>query len=127
MMRSLINLVVCLSTTAATAPSREKRAGPVVTLDTATIVGSSLLGIDSFKGIPYARPLIGKLRLKPPQPITSSPRTVVATGIPKSCPQFFTQANTISLPGNVLSELINTPIFQTVTDAGEDGLTVNVQ
>src|SRR3954454_22690512 len=37
----------------------EKRSAPTVTLDHATVVGSSLGGIDSFKGIPYAQPPTG--------------------------------------------------------------------
>lgn len=102
-------------------------AAPSVVLDYATVVGSSLLGIDSWKGIPYAQPPVGNLRLKPPQSITSSLGTVMATGIPRACPQFYTSTNTTSLPEDVITDLLDSSVLQTATDAGEDCLTVNVQ
>ncbi|PMD44849.1 cholinesterase [Hyaloscypha variabilis F] len=109
-------------------PTVQKRAlAPTVNLQYATVVGSSLGGIDSFKGIPYAQPPVGSLRLKPPQPITSSLGTVVATGIPRACPQFLTSTNSSELPVDVVTELTDTGVFQALSDAGEDCLTVNVQ
>lgn len=130
-MWSLISLVVCLAPLASAAPSPQRRAAPTVDLDYATIVGSSSLGIDSFKGIPYAQPPVGQLRLKPPQSITSNLGTVTATGTPRSCPQQFTSitnsSSIASLPTNVLTELLDNPFFQAVSNAGEDCLTVNVQ
>ena len=73
-MKYLIPLVVCLHPIAFAAPSAEKRAGPAVNLDYATITGSSLLGIN------FAQPPVGQLRLKPPQPVTFNLGTVIATG-----------------------------------------------
>ena len=120
--------MACLVPLGLAAPSGERRAlAPTVNLKYATVVGSSLAGIDSFKGIPYAQPPVGQLRLKPPRPITSNLGTVVATGNPRSCPQFYTSINTSSIPESVVTELLDTPIAQTVMDAGEDCLTVNVQ
>lgn len=100
---------------------------PKVQLQHATVVGSTLLGIDSFRGIPYAQPPVGQLRLKPPQPITSNLGTINAVGIPRACPQFLTTTNTSALPLVVLTEVSNTGFAQTVTDQGEDCLTINVQ
>lgn len=121
-------LALCLAPLAIAAPSSEKRAlAPTVNLQYATVVGSSLGGIDSFKGIPYAQPPVGPLRLKPPQPITSNLGTVMATGIPRSCPQFLTSTNSSLLPVDVITEITDTGFFQAVSDAGEDCLTVNVQ
>ncbi|KAN0113160.1 cholinesterase [Hyaloscypha variabilis] len=109
-------------------PTVQKRAlAPTVNLQYATVVSSSLGGIDSFKGIPYAQPPVGSLRLKPPQPITSSLGTVVATGIPRACPQFLTSTNSSEPPVDVVTELTDTGVFQALSDAGEDCLTVNVQ
>ncbi|DAA73870.1 TPA_exp: putative secreted lipase [Trichophyton benhamiae CBS 112371] len=116
-------LSIAVPTTAA--PAIEKRAAPTVQLDYATVVGSSALGIDSFKGIPYAQPPVGKLRLKPPQPITGDLGTVQATGLPRACPQMYLKSDDI--PDDILGRFINTPVFQKITHAGEDCLTINVQ
>ncbi|KAE8449824.1 hypothetical protein EG329_007301 [Mollisiaceae sp. DMI_Dod_QoI] len=126
-MRSLISLAPCLIPLVIAAPALEKRTSPTVTLDYATIVGSSALGIDSFKGIPYAQPPVGSLRLKSPQPITSKLGTVQATGTPRACPQFLTSTNTSAIPNDVITEVLDTGFLQIITDAGEDCLTVNVQ
>lgn len=119
--------VFSLLSTALAAPLNERAAAPSVTIQHGTVTGSTLLGVDSFKGIPYAQPPTGNLRLKPPQPITSSFGTFSATGVPKSCPQFFVQVNTTDIPTDVVGTLLNTPFAQAVTDSGEDCLTVNVQ
>lgn len=123
----LLQLVVSFLPLTLAAPAGEKRSGPSVPLSYATVVGSSSLGIDSFKGIPYAQPPVGQLRLRPPQPITANLGVVQATGNPRACPQMLLQTDTSNLPGNALAALLNTPLFQTITDAGEDCLTVNVQ
>ncbi|KAJ5808974.1 hypothetical protein N7474_010243 [Penicillium riverlandense] len=104
-------------------------ASPTVTISQpqATIVGSSgLNNVDSFNGIPFAQPPTGSLRLKPPQPIQTSLGTVQATGVAKSCPQFFFDDNWSAFPSSVLGDLMNLPLFQNVTDAGEDCLNLNI-
>ncbi|PVH89098.1 cholinesterase [Cadophora sp. DSE1049] len=128
-MLSLISLVTCLLPLTLAAPAEEKRQllPPVVQLESARVVGSSFLGVDSFKGIPYAQPPVGQLRLKPPQPLVDNLGTVQATGVPRACPQFLTSTNSSSIPFDVLTELQNTGFFQAVSNAGEDCLTVNVQ
>ncbi|KAJ4376242.1 hypothetical protein N0V83_001525 [Neocucurbitaria cava] len=112
------------------APARlEKRANPTVIAPSsqATVVGSNILGVESFKGIPYAQPPVGQLRLKPPQPLTSALGKVDGTGIPKACPQFFFSVDESTFPTSVLGTILNTPLFQAATNAGEDCLTINVQ
>jgi hypothetical protein len=106
-----------------------KRGGaPTVVIPSpaATIVGSSALSVDTFNGIPFAQPPVGSLRLKPPQPLTAPLGTVSATGIPQACPQFFFSDATSGFPESILGDLLDTPLFQTVTNAGEDCLTINV-
>lgn len=128
-MRSLLVAVTALTTVLA-APVEEKRAiGPSVVVKNGTIVGSSTGIVDSFKGIPFALPPTGSLRLKPPQSITASypSGTFAATGVPKACPQFFSQVDTTNIPSDVLGELLISPLVQGVTDTGEDCLTLNVQ
>ena len=122
-----IALTACLLQFTIAAPPQEKRAAPVVVLEHATVVGASLAGVDSFKGIPYAQPPVGKLRLKPPQPITSNIGTVLAVGIPKSCPQLLSSTAPGLLPLLSVEKLLNNPLFQTLTNIGEDCLTMNVQ
>ncbi|KAL2071121.1 hypothetical protein VTL71DRAFT_12356 [Oculimacula yallundae] len=124
----LISLATCLLPLVLAAPADDKRQlAPTVQLTSAKVIGSSFLGIDSFRGIPYAQPPVGQLRLKAPQPLSKNLGTIFATGIPRACPQFLTSTNSSSLPFDVLTELQNTGIFQTISNAGEDCLTVNVQ
>ncbi|RDW82964.1 carboxylic ester hydrolase-11 [Coleophoma crateriformis] len=128
LIRSLTLVACLLPLTASTPTSGHKRdLFPTVVLPHATVIGSSTLGIDSFKGIPYAQPPVGALRLKPPQPITSNLGMLAAVEIPRGCPQFYSQANTSALPASVLATLLNTPLFQQIQDSGEDCLTINVQ
>lgn len=125
-MLSLLCLAFCLLSTTIAAPS-SRGAGPSVQLPYATIVGSSVLGVDSFKAIPYAQPPVGQLRLKPPQPITSNLGTLVSPPVARACPQFFLQVDSTNLPGDVLGLVLDTPLGQAIQDSGEDCLTLNVQ
>ncbi|KAL7914363.1 Alpha/Beta hydrolase protein [Trichoderma velutinum] len=81
--------------------------GPSVALRYSTVVGSGSNGIDSFRGIPFAQPPVGPLRLKPPQPITSTLGEVLATTTPKACPQFSSQYIPNSLPPAILDIITN--------------------
>ncbi|KAJ8606319.1 hypothetical protein MRB53_041070 [Persea americana] len=116
-----------LSVIALATPIQEGQPAPTVTLQNGTIVGSTSNGIDSFKGIPFAQPPTGNLRLRPPQSITQGFGTIQATAQPKACPQQSNQVDTSDLPSDVIGELMNSPLFQAITNAGEDCLTVNVQ
>ena len=109
-------------------PIAEKRAaGPTVTISNGTVVGSTTGSVDSFKGIPFAEPPTGTRRLRPPSSVSSPFGTITSTGIPTSCPQFYTQVDTSSLAQNVLGEVMESPFFQQATLTGEDCLTLNVQ
>lgn len=128
-MKHLI-LALALFEMALAAPApHQKRANPTIIAPSpqATVAGSSALGVDSFKGIPFAQPPVGQLRLKPPQPLTSAIGKVDGTAAPRACPQFFFSVDRNAFPTNVLGTLLNTPIFQAATNAGEDCLTINVQ
>lgn len=99
-----------------------------ITSPQATIVGITG-AIEAFPGIPFAQPPVGSLRLKPPQPITSPLGTYYATSNGKACPQFFFSdnvANNDAIPTSVLGLLLDTPLFQTATDQGEDCLVLNI-
>lgn len=124
-----VSAFLALAPLALAAPAIEKRAAPTVIAPAAqaTVVGRSLLGVDTFDGIPFAKPPVGQLRLKPPQPLTSPLGKIDATGIAKACPQFFFSVDGGSIPTDILGTVLNLPLFQKVTNAGEDCLTIKVQ
>ncbi|CAK4031873.1 Lipase 5 [Lecanosticta acicola] len=120
-------LLSLLTAVAIAAPLDERQSGPSVTIENGTVVGSSSEGVDSFKGIPYAQPPVGNLRLRPAQSITTSFGTIQATGSPSSCPQFFTQVDTDNVPEDAVGVLLDSPLLQEATMSSEDCLTMNVQ
>jgi carboxylesterase type B len=84
--------------------------------------------VEQFPGIPFAQPPVGPLRLKPPQPLTEPLGTISATENGKACPQFvFSDTINDAIPTAEIGLLLDTPLFQTVLDAGEDCLVINVQ
>ncbi|KAF4623992.1 hypothetical protein G7Y89_g14184 [Cudoniella acicularis] len=117
---SVLPVVLAVPAKRATAPT------VAIASPSATIIGSTSSSIDTFNGIPFAQPPVGSLRLKPPQAINSSLGTVTATGIPMACPQLFFSDSTSDLPSGILGIILDLPIFQEITDAGEDCLTLNV-
>lgn len=104
-----------------------RASGPSVTIANGTVIGSSSNGVDSFKGIPFAKPPTGQLRLKSPQSLDTGFATIQATGTPASCPQFLFSVDKSNLPLNVVGILEDTPFGQTVSGSSEDCLTLNVQ
>ncbi|KAJ5563798.1 secreted lipase [Penicillium frequentans] len=112
------------------APALDKRASaPTVSIShpQATIIGSTLGKVDTFNGIPFALAPTGSLRLKPPQAIATSLGTVRATGTAMSCPQFYFSTSTSNFLLSIVGEIADILLFQTVTNAGEDCLNLNVQ
>ncbi|KAI1159375.1 sterol esterase [Nemania serpens] len=109
----------------ASAPLEERATASVVTSQ-GTIVGTSLLGIENFAGIPFAEPPVGNLRLRPPQRLTKALGTFNAAGLDPACPQMFfsTEGDLLT---SLLGDLVNIPLLQTVTGQTEDCLTIRVQ
>ena len=125
-----MKVAALLSLLAFAAPAQvEKRAGPTVVAPSpqATVLGKSSSNVESFNAIPYAQPPVGQLRLKPPKPLNSSVGTIDGTGSARACPQFYFSVDKNAFPTNVLGTILNLPILQAITNAGEDCLTVNVQ
>ena len=110
------------------APDRvlEDRAAKVtVTLPYATVVGRGGT-VETFNGIPFAKPPTGQLRLKPPQKLTSNIGTVDATGLAASCPQMFLTTNNDNPFLDLLGDILTLPLFK-IVNGQEDCLTVSVQ
>lgn len=124
MLFHLVSLVVVyihvvIAAPAATAPS------VTIPFPQATIIGKSG-NVEIFPGIPFAKPPVGALRLKPPQRLTSPMGTYLATANGKACPQFFfSTVKNDAIPTSLLGVLLNTPLFQTVLNTGEDCLNIN--
>lgn len=99
---------------------------PTVSIQHGTVIGSAAYDIDSFKGIPYAKPPTGDQRLKRAQSVDSDFGTLTATATPTACPQLNSKLNTSLLPAEIVKSLAGA-ISEPATIEGEDCLTLNVQ
>ncbi|KDN61296.1 putative carboxylesterase [Colletotrichum sublineola] len=106
----------------------EDRAAATVTvvLDTATVVGNVMNKVESFGGIPFAKPPTGQLRLKPPVRLTENIGTFDATGPAAACPQMVASSDSTNTLINILGDIANLPLVQKVTGQTEDCLTITV-
>ncbi|KAF5363189.1 hypothetical protein D9758_008338 [Tetrapyrgos nigripes] len=101
-------------------------AGPTVKLDSATVTGTSLLGIDRFYGIPFAEPPTGNNRFRLPVPHPAYNTSFSATSMGPGCPQQEIDLPLpAGLPADVVDLLLNT-VFTTIFPDDEDCLTINV-
>ena len=62
----------------------KRNGGLVVGLNYATFEGASTDGVDSFLGIPYARPPVGDLRFRRPKPPLPFPGTTLVSDLAHS-------------------------------------------
>lgn len=102
-------------------------AAPTVTIYSpeSTIIGSGG-EIEEFRGIPFAKPPVDSLRLRPPEPLSEPLGTVKAVEYGKACPQFFFSTDLENLPGAALGKLLNSPLLQRTFNIGEDCLSLNI-
>jgi carboxylesterase type B len=100
---------------------------PTVTISSpqATIVGLAGL-VEQFPGIPFAQPPVGRLRLKPPQPIIKPMGKVLAQANGNACPQDIFSTTRSNLPATVAAALLDSPLFQKALSESEDCLVLNV-
>ncbi|KAH7320838.1 Alpha/Beta hydrolase protein [Stachybotrys elegans] len=110
----------------AVAPLEERAAKVTVALPSGTVIGDTVLKVESFKGIPFADPPVGSLRLRPPKRLSRPLGTFDATGIAPSCPQMFLSSDALGVVGGVLTDLLSIPFLQPVAGQ-EDCLSVSVQ
>ncbi|KAI9434682.1 Alpha/Beta hydrolase protein [Lactarius indigo] len=98
---------------------------PIVTLDRGKFTGTTADGVNKFLGIPFAKPPLGDLRFRLPQPLGPYSATYNTTAFGLSCPQ---QAATLAIPNGLPQETINylaSGSGTTILD-GEDCLTLNI-
>ncbi len=114
-MRPIIAMTACISI-GALAGCAGLPVAPVVRIDTGQIQGSFINGVQSFRGIPYVAPPVGKLRWRRPQPAVAWEGVRQATGYSPFCPQLeseyspfeLTQISEDCLTLNVLTTTTNT-------------------
>ncbi|KAK1572875.1 Alpha/Beta hydrolase protein [Colletotrichum navitas] len=117
--RRLVAATVVLLGTAAARPILETPAG--------TIIGSVVDGVEYYRGIPYAHPPIGPLRLKPPVRLERL-GTFNATGFGPSCPQMAFQESPPLFNEVVTNPVVERALFlgAALGNEGEDCLTISI-
>ncbi|KAK7536452.1 putative extracellular lipase [Phyllosticta citribraziliensis] len=102
--------------------------GPSVEIESGTVTAFVKKGVESFKAIPFAKPPVGQLRLKPPQPYAGNFGKLQSGPLPAvGCPQFLLRLDPNNFVGETLANITNGPLFQRLEGASEDCLTLNVQ
>lgn len=92
----------------------------------ATLLGNVKSNVESYGGIPYARPPVGPLRMKPPQRLNESMGLVDGTGPAGACPQFVSSTESQDFLFKTLGSLANLPFIHEATGQSEDCLSITV-
>ncbi|KAI0754517.1 carotenoid ester lipase precursor [Daedaleopsis nitida] len=104
----------------------DKRAPPTVQLDAGTFIGSSDGTVNRFLGVPFGKAPVGDLRFNLPQPVDPYTGTQTVTAYGPACPQqAFDFPELSGLAEDTVDFIVN-GIYNIVTPAGEDCLSVNV-
>lgn len=123
----LLPFISLTSALPAPSPVLSPRADEViVAVSSSTIIGTTAFNVDSFRGIPFADPPIGPLRLKPPRKLSTPLEAFNATGPASACPQMFISSSSRDTLSRYLVGFLDLPLLQEVTGQ-EDCLTVTVQ
>ena len=76
----ILMLVSCL-------PAHAQNSGAIVQIDSGVLQGVVEDGIETYRGIPYARPPVGSLRWRPPQPVEPWTDKRDSLNFGHACPQ----------------------------------------
>jgi len=87
MNRSVISAALLTASFVASAALANGGAPVKVAIDSGTLVGESINGVNSFKGVPFAKPPVGELRWMAPQPVEKWKGELHATEFKLACPQ----------------------------------------
>ncbi|KAI6709509.1 cholinesterase [Diplocarpon mali] len=127
-MKPVLFLLALLSATLAAPPNYVAAPTVAIPSPAATIEGSSDTYVETFRGIPFAKPPTGALRLKPPQALSSPLGRVTATGIPTACPQMSPVKGQSALFSFVsMRKFLSRLLLPSPGAVGEDCLTITVQ
>ncbi|KAL6795963.1 alpha/beta-hydrolase [Trichoderma sp. SZMC 28013] len=121
-----VSLAVAAPTPEKVEKQIEARSPVSVQIASGTIVGSSIAGIDTFNGIPFADPPVGNLRLAPPQKLSKSLGTFTTPLLPPACPQMFVSTGSSNIIVQLLGSFLQFPFLQPITGQ-EDCLNISVQ
>lgn len=123
-----VSLLLATVTLASPTGILEERASKTATAvaPAGTILGNVKNGVESFGGIPYAKPPLGPLRMKPPVRRTDSLGVFDGTGPAGACPQMVASTDSKNFLFDTLGSLANLPFVQNVTGQSEDCLTITV-
>lgn len=124
----MVALQLGLVTQALAAPHDSTTSQTSVMAPAGTMVGSVVGNVEYFRGIPYAQPPTGPLRLRAPLRAEPAHTIIQATGIEPACPQM----SAVNFPP-LFVEAIQNPVVSTALFFGgatagetEDCLTVSI-
>ncbi|KAK0185686.1 carotenoid ester lipase precursor [Armillaria mellea] len=118
----LLGLQACIVTSAVIS----SRAGPTVTLDSATFTGTTSGTVSKFLGIPFAQPPTGDRRFRLPETHPAYNGSYDASAYGPSCPQQAVKLPILTgIPAEAVDYLVNS-IFNAILPDDEDCLTINV-
>lgn len=117
--------LIFLGTLAMGSPLKSR--GPAVHIRNGTVVGTATDSVDSFLGIPYAKPPVEDLRFRPPQSIDRYYGRLVLPEVPTGCINMnLSTVDTSGLPDEAAAVLDRMSAPPTGPH-GEDCLSLNIQ